>query len=138
MGGHKEPGAFERPLQRSVRTGVSMDQRYYLQLSSIDRQRLHAQEMAAQQSMLGLYPGMAHFGNSLSGSWGMRNSIAPTPGPYESETMNAKLSSAKEWLASRVPSNAEVRGASRLAGEASSAEGATSTVVLERNSGEQA
>lgn len=28
--------------------------------------------------------------------------------------------------------NGEVRGASRLAGEASSAEGATSTVVLER------
>ncbi len=29
-----------------------------------------------------------------------------------------------------MPSNGEVRGASRLAGEASSAEGATSTVVL--------
>jgi len=29
-----------------------------------------------------------------------------------------------------MPANGEVRGASRLAGEASSAEGATSTVVL--------
>jgi len=32
--------------------------------------------------------------------------------------------------------NGEVRGASRLAGEASSAEGATSTVVLEGNEGD--
>lgn len=32
-----------------------------------------------------------------------------------------------------LPPNGEVRGASRLAGEASSAEGATSTVVLEHN-----
>lgn len=32
--------------------------------------------------------------------------------------------------------NVEVRGASRLSGEASSREAATSTVVLERNSGE--
>lgn len=35
------------------------------------------------------------------------------------------------WNVEYMPSNAEVRGASRLAGEASSAEGATSTVVLE-------
>ena len=37
-----------------------------------------------------------------------------------------------------LPANGEVRGASRLAGEASSREAATSTVVLEGNGGSNA
>ena len=39
-------------------------------------------------------------------------------------------------LTNDLTHNGEVRGASRLAGEASSAEGATSTVVLERGGDE--
>jgi hypothetical protein len=39
------------------------------------------------------------------------------------------------WQTFLLSSNGEVRGASPLAGEASSAEGATSTVVLEGDNG---
>ncbi len=49
------------------------------------------------------------------------------------EAENARL---RTLLRQGLRHNGEVRGASRLAGEASSAEGATSTVVLERGGDE--
>ena len=45
-----------------------------------------------------------------------------------------ELTNGPPQLAALMGHNGEVRGASRLAGEASSAEGATSTVVLGTNS----
>lgn len=75
-----------------------MDQYNYLQLSNAERQRMYANQLAAQQNMNGMN-GMCGIG--LFNNRGMMNALAPVQGPYKSNTMNAKLAAAKKWLAEK-------------------------------------